>query len=45
MNEQGAALISGVTPRLFIMVADGSLSPYTCMMEVLESGRYVKIVA
>lgn len=45
MNEQGAALISGVTPRLFAMVADGSLSPYTCMMEVLESGRYAKIVA
>ena len=45
MNEQGVALISGVTPRLFSMVADGSLSPYKCMMEVLESERYAKIVA
>lgn len=45
MNEQGAALISGATPRLFEMVASGNISPYTFMMEILESERYAKIVA
>lgn len=45
MNEQGVALVSGVTPRIFSMVAGGNLSPYTLMLEVLESERYAKIVA
>lgn len=45
MNEQGAALISGATPRLFEMVASGNISPYTFMMEILESECYAKIVA
>lgn len=45
MNEQGAALISGATPRLFEVVASGNISPYTFMMEILESERYAKIVA
>lgn len=45
MNEQGAALVSGVTPRIFSMIAGGNLSPYTFMHEVLESERYAKIVA
>ncbi len=45
MNEQGAALVSGVTPRIFSMIAGGNLSPYTFMLEVLESERYAKIVA
>ena len=45
MNEQGVVLISGVTPRIFSMVASGTLSPYVFMMEMLESGRYSKIVA
>lgn len=44
-NEQGVALVSGCTPRLFSMVASGELSPYTAMMEVLESERYAKISA
>lgn len=44
-NEQGVALVSGCTPRLFSMVASGELSPYTVMMEVLESERYAKISA
>lgn len=44
-NEQGVALISGATPRLFSMVAGGILSPYTFMMEVLGSERYAKIAA
>lgn len=44
-NEQGAALVSGCTPRLFAMVASGELSPYTVMMDVLSSERYAPISA
>ncbi len=44
-NEQGVCLISGVTPRLFSMIAGEILSPYTFMMEVLGGERYAKIVA
>lgn len=47
-NEQGVALVSGCTPRLFSMVADGSLAaltPYEFMLETLNSERYEKIVA
>lgn len=45
LNEQGVALISGATPRIFSMVAGGVLSPYTFMMEVLGSERYAQIAA
>lgn len=45
MNEAGVALVSGVTPRIFSMIAGGILSPYSFMMEVLENSRYEKIVA
>lgn len=45
MNEQGVALVSGVTPRIFSMIAGGNLSPYTFMLDVLKSERYAKIVA
>lgn len=44
-NEQGAALVSGVPPRLFSMIAGGIISPYKFMMEVLQNGRYDKIAA
>lgn len=44
-NEQGVALVSGVTPRLFSMIAGNNLSPYALMLEVLESDRYAKIAA
>ncbi len=47
-NEQGVALVSGCTPRLFSMIAEGSLSaitPYQIMLEVLGSERYEKIAA
>ena len=44
-NEQGVALVSGCTPRLFSMIAGGNLSPYTFMMEVINSKRYAGIVA
>ena len=45
MNEQGVALISGCTPRLFSMVAGGKIDPYTFMMEIVGSERYEKITA
>ena len=45
MNEQGVALVSGCTPRLFSMVASGTMNPYAFMLEVVESERYEKIVA
>ncbi len=44
-NEQGVALVSGCTPRLFEMVASGNMNPYAFMLEVVESERYAKIVA
>jgi hypothetical protein len=45
MNEQGVALVSGATPRMFSMIAGGNLSPYTFMLDVLSSERYAKISA
>ena len=45
MNEQGVALVSGCTPRLFSMISGGNLSPYTFMLETLCSKRYAAIAA
>lgn len=45
MNEQGVALVSGCTPRVFGMLKSGVLSPYAFMMETLGSERYAKIAA
>ena len=45
MQEQGVALVSGVTPRLFSMIAGGIVSPLAFMKEVLESPRYAMIAA
>jgi hypothetical protein len=44
-NEQGVALVSGCTPRLFSMIAEGVPSPYEFMMSVIESDRYKNIAA
>ena len=44
-NEQGAALVSGCTPRLFSMIADGTMNPYAFMLDVICSERYAKIGA
>lgn len=44
-NEQGVALVSGCTPRLFQMVMEGALSPYQYMLQVLENERYRRISA
>ena len=45
MNEQGVALVSGCTPRLFSMVMEGDIDPYHFMMEVIGNERYAKIAA
>lgn len=45
LNEQGVALVSGVTPRIFEMVAGELQSPYALMEEILLSERYAKITA
>ena len=45
MNEQGVALVSCATPRLFSMVAGELATPYALMMEILNSERYEKICA
>ena len=44
-NEQGVALVSGCTPRIFSMVSDGVLSPLVYMMEILGAERYGMIAA
>ena len=45
MNEQGVALVSGCSPRIFQMLQSGILSPYTFMLDVLGSERYAVIAA
>ena len=44
-NEAGVALVSGVTPRIFSMVAGDLISPYELMMETLGNKRYNSIAA
>ncbi len=44
-NEQGVALVSGCTPRIFNMISAGGLSPLGYMMEILGAERYAKIAA
>lgn len=45
MNEQGVALVSGCTPKLFEMVSEGKLSPYEYMLETINKERYKNIAA
>ena len=45
MHEQGVALVSGCSPRIFSMVTGGNLSPMSYMLEVLGAERYAKIAA
>ena len=45
MNEQGAVLVSGTSPRIFSMIAAGNLTPMDFMLEVLNSPRYENIKA
>ena len=43
MNEQGAVLVSGASPRVFSMAVSGNLSPMAYMLDVLGNERYAEI--
>lgn len=45
MNEQGVALVSGCSPRIFSMVMENELSPYDYMMSIIGTERYAPIAA
>ena len=45
VNDRGVALVSGCTPRLFSMIASGTMNPLVFMLEVVESERYAVIMA
>jgi hypothetical protein len=45
MNEQGVALVSGASPRVFSMLSAGVLSPMAFMLDTLGAERYAAIVA
>ena len=45
MNEQDVALVSGCSPRIFSMVMEGSLDPFTYMLSVIDTERYAPIAA
>ncbi len=45
MNEDGAALVSGATPKLFELVLSGEVNPFSLMDSVIMSERYGKIRA
>ena len=44
-NEQGVALVSGCSPRIFHMLKSGILSPLGYMLEILGGERYAGIAA
>lgn len=44
-NEQGVALVSGCSPRIFNMLKSGILSPLGYMLNILGAERYAKIAA
>ena len=45
MNDKGVILVSGCTPRIFTMVANGQYDPIAFMKEVLLSERYAPVCA
>ena len=44
-NEQGVALVSGCSPRIFSMVISNELDPFKYMMTIIGSERYAPIQA
>ena len=44
-NEQGVALVSGCSPRIFSMLQSGSLTPMGYMLQILGAERYEMIAA
>ena len=45
MNDKDVILVSGCTPRIFTMVANGQYDPAAFMKEVLLSERYAPVCA
>ena len=45
MNEQGVALVSGCSPRIFSMVISNELDPYKYMLKVINTERYEPVHA
>lgn len=45
MNEQGVALVSGTSPRIFSMITAGNVTPMEFMLQTLNSPRYENITA
>jgi hypothetical protein len=44
-NEQGVALVSGCSPRIFSMVMQNELDSYKFMMNIIGSERYAPVSA
>ncbi len=44
-NEQGVALVSGCSPRIFGMLSAGTLTPMGYMLDILGTERYTAITA
>ena len=44
-NEQGVALVSGCSGRIFGMLKSGALTPMGYMLDILGSERYERIAA
>ena len=44
-NEQGVALVSGCTARIFSQVMKGEMDPYRNMLSVVDNDRYAMILA
>ncbi|MBR6207402.1 MAG: DUF2828 family protein [Oscillospiraceae bacterium] len=45
INDRGVALVSGCSPRVFSMVMDGELDPYSYMLSIVDTERYAPIAA
>jgi len=45
VNDRGVALVSGCNPRIFSMVLDGDLDPWSFMLSVIGTERYAPIAA
>ncbi len=45
VDDRGVALISGCSPRIFSMVMEGELDPYSFMLSVVGTARYAPIAA
>ncbi len=45
VNDRGVALVSGCSPRVFSMVMEGQLDPWSFMLSVVDTERYAPIAA